>query len=146
MNFLLNIWIRIHFFLKLITAILKELHIFSQYLHVCSSCSSYLHVETIIKESNVIEKHPSIHRVPPFEMVMSQFLNLLAQIRTKKFNIYSTFLLVVLREDAISWAIFKQDATHFGFADWNDWLVDASSQRNWNDVFTFVGHPSTNGW
>jgi hypothetical protein len=48
-------------------------------------------LEAIIRESNVIAKHPSIHRVPPFEMVMSQFLNLLAQIRKKVQHFYSMF-------------------------------------------------------
>jgi hypothetical protein len=48
-------------------------------------------LEAIIKESNVIAKHPSIHRVPPFEMAMSQFLNLLAQIRKKVQHFYSMF-------------------------------------------------------
>jgi hypothetical protein len=47
--------------------------------------------EAIIRESNVIAKHSSITRVPPFEMVMSQFLSLLAQLRKKVQHFYSMF-------------------------------------------------------
>nr|CAH0104742.1 unnamed protein product [Daphnia galeata] len=77
-------------------------------------------LKAIIKESNVIAKHPSINRVPPIEKVMCQFLDLMAPFRKEIQSFHSPFFVKTRAPEE-----FLSDMKPISdlLIDMTDWLV-----------------------
>ena len=80
-------------------------------------------LKAIIKESNVILKHPSINRVPPFEMAMCQFLDLLVAFQKKIDNFYSRLFVKMWSPEQIEKILGGMKSISDLLIDTTDWLI-----------------------
>ncbi len=78
-------------------------------------------LKAIIKESNIISKHPSISRVPPFEKAMCQYLDLLAPFRKEIESFHSGFF--VMEMQSPEQILSKMKPISDLLTDMNDWLI-----------------------
>jgi hypothetical protein len=80
-------------------------------------------LKAIIKENNFILKQPSINRVPPFEMAMCQFLDLLVAFQKKIDNFYSRLFVKMWSPEQIEKILSGMKSISDLLIDTTDWLI-----------------------
>jgi hypothetical protein len=80
-------------------------------------------LKAIIKENNFILKQPSINRVPPFEMAMCQFLDLLVAFQKKIDNFYSRLFVKMWSPEQIEKILGGMKSISDLLIDTTDWLI-----------------------
>jgi hypothetical protein len=77
-------------------------------------------LKTIVQESKVISKHPSIDRVPPLEKAMCQFLDLLTPLRKKIDSSYSQYYMNMEPPQQI---LVEMETIASLLTEMNDWMI-----------------------